>query len=98
MNAIISAEEKLKEILKAAGCENPQAKRYDSIRADHATSTCRMSQDPDDGVVDPDLKLHGVDNIYVCSNAVMPNGSAVNPTLTLIALVERFAEHLTQQV
>ncbi|WP_083899040.1 GMC oxidoreductase [Robiginitomaculum antarcticum] len=43
------------------------------------------------------LKVHGVDNIYICSNAVLPNGSAVNPTLTLIALTERISEYLTTE-
>jgi len=65
-----------------------------SWRADHAGSTCRMSKDPDDGVVDGDLKVHGTDNVYVCSNAVFPNIGAVNPTLTVTALALRLADHL----
>lgn len=65
-----------------------------SWRADHAGSTCRMSKDPDDGVVDGDLKVHGTDNVYVCSNAVFPNIGAINPTLTVTALALRLADHL----
>jgi len=63
-----------------------------SWRADHAGSTCRMSVDPPDGVVDGDLKVHGTDNLYVCSNAVFPNIGAVNPTLTVTALALRLAD------
>lgn len=63
-------------------------------RADHVTSTCRMSRDPAQGVVDPDLRVHDVDNVFVCSNAVFPSGGAVNPTLTLTALAIRLAESL----
>ena len=65
-----------------------------SWRADHAGSTCRMSVDPSDGVVDGDLRVHGTDNLYVCSNAVFPNIGAVNPTLTVTALALRLADYL----
>ena len=65
-----------------------------SWRADHAASVCRMSPDPSQGVVDADLRVHGVDNLYVCSNAVMPNIGAVNPTLTLTALALKLGDHL----
>lgn len=65
-----------------------------SWRADHAGSTCRMSVDPTQGVVDGDLKVHGTDNVYVCSNAVFPNIGAINPTLTVTALALRLGDHL----
>lgn len=65
-----------------------------SWRCDHAASTCRMSKDPKDGVVDGDLRIHGVDNVYVCSNAVYPNLGAINPTDTVTALAFRLGDHL----
>ena len=85
----------LKRILKAAGCKE------DSIKASlgkptgaHLTSTCRMSSSDTDGVVDKNLQVHGTDNLYLCSNAVFPNGTAINPTLTLGALAVRLAHHI----
>ena len=63
-------------------------------RGDHASSTCRMSKCPENGVVDSNLQVHGVKNLHICSNAVFPSGAAVNPTLTLTALSFRLAEHL----
>ena len=63
--------------------------------AHHAASTCRMVKESDDGVVDADLKVHGMDNLYVCSNAVFPSIGAVNPTLTLTALALRLGDHLS---
>lgn len=65
-----------------------------SWRADHAACTVRMSHDPDEGVTDPNLRVHGVDNLFVCSNGVFPSLGAVNPTLTLTALALRLADHL----
>jgi choline dehydrogenase-like flavoprotein len=65
-----------------------------SMRADHAACTVRMANDEAQGVVDADLRVHGVDNLYVCSNGVFPNTGSVNPTLTLTALSLRLADHL----
>jgi choline dehydrogenase-like flavoprotein len=66
-----------------------------SWRADHAACTCRMSSDPSSGVVNKDLQVHGMDNLFVCSNAVFPNLGAINPTLTLTALALRLADRLS---
>lgn len=65
-----------------------------SWRVDHAASTCRMSKDETEGVVDADLRVHGVDNLYVCSNAVFPSIGSINPTVTLTALSLKLADHL----
>lgn len=65
-----------------------------SWRADHAASTMRMSSDPATGVVDANLRVHGVDNLFVCSNGVFPSLGAINPTLTLTALALRLGDHL----
>jgi choline dehydrogenase-like flavoprotein len=53
-----------------------------------------MGATPEEGVTDANLRVHGTDNLYVCSNAVFPTGSAVNPTLTLTAVSLRLADHL----
>lgn len=63
-------------------------------RGDHAMCTCRMSDSPARGVVDPSLRVHGMDNLHVVSNAVFPSGSAANPTLTLAAVAFRFLDRL----
>lgn len=67
-----------------------------SWRADHAACTCRMADDPKDGVIDRNLKVFDVDNLYVCSNAAFPNTGAINPTLTLTALSLRLGDHLAK--
>lgn len=63
-------------------------------RADHAASTTRMSVSDTDGVVDPELRVHGMENLYVCSSSVFPSLAAVNPTLTIAALALRLGETL----
>jgi choline dehydrogenase-like flavoprotein len=65
--------------------------------SNHHMGSTRMSVAAADGVVDPQLRLHGVRNGYVCSASVFPTGGTSNPTHTLLALAMRLAEHLTQQ-
>ncbi|HJT44372.1 MAG TPA: GMC family oxidoreductase [Rhizomicrobium sp.] len=60
----------------------------------HHLGTTRMHQDPKQGVVDADCKVHGVGNLFVAGSAVFPTYGASNPTLNLIALTLRLADHL----
>jgi len=63
-------------------------------RGDHTSGVCRMGQSPDISVTDENLAIHGFDNLFICSNAVLPNAAAVNPTLTLAALALRLGTRL----
>lgn len=60
----------------------------------HQTGTTRMSAHPDDGVVDPDLAVHGVPDLHVAATSVFPTSSQANPTLTGLAFAVRLADHL----
>lgn len=60
----------------------------------HHSGTARMAASPADGVVDADCRVHGLDNLYVASSAVLPTSSQANPTLTILALALRLADHL----
>jgi choline dehydrogenase-like flavoprotein len=61
----------------------------------HHMGGMRMSQSPSAGVVDLNLRLHGIQNAYVCSCAVFPTSGFSNPTHTLLALAIRLSEHLS---
>ena len=60
----------------------------------HHMGTTRMSESPKDGVVDPNCKLHGFDNLFIAGSSVFPTAGALNPTLTIVALSLRLADHL----
>ena len=45
---------------------------------------------------DPDGKVHSVDNLYVAGSSVFPTYGASNPTLTIVALSIRLADHLRE--
>ena len=60
----------------------------------HHLGTVRMHSDPKQGVVDGDGKVHGLANLHVAGSAVFPTYGASNPTLNLLALTLRLADHL----
>jgi choline dehydrogenase-like flavoprotein len=62
----------------------------------HHMGTTRMSDDPRQGVVDRNGRVHGMDNLYVAGSSVFPTSGASNPTLTLLALTLRLADHLKE--
>lgn len=64
------------------------------ISSCHHSGTARMSNDPHTGVVDADCRVHSTDNLYVAGSAVFPTAGYANPTLTIVALAQRLAEHL----
>ena len=62
----------------------------------HHIGTTRMSAEAEDGVVDSNLKVHSIDNLYVAGSSVFRTTGISNPTFTIIALSIRLAEHLRQ--
>jgi hypothetical protein len=64
----------------------------------HHIGTTKMGDDPLKSVVDSDCKVWGLDNMYIASSSVFPTGGHSNPTLTLIALSYRLAEHLNKNL
>jgi choline dehydrogenase-like flavoprotein len=62
--------------------------------ASHHMGTTRMAATSRTGVVDSDCRLFGVRNLYVAGSAVFPSAGHANPTLTILALALRLAEHL----
>lgn len=66
--------------------------------ASHHLGGARMGLDSGNAVVDKDLKVFGESGLYVLGGAVFPTGGHINPTLTIVALAERLAQHLAVQV
>lgn len=64
----------------------------------HHLGTTRMSDSPTTGVVDPQCRVHGVDNLYVAGSSVFPTGSWTFPTLTIVALALRLTDELRNRM
>ena len=61
----------------------------------HHAGTTRMADNPRQGVVDREGRLHGVDNLYVAGPSVFPTCGYANPALTTVTLALRLADHLS---
>jgi choline dehydrogenase-like flavoprotein len=60
----------------------------------HHIGTTRMANDPQQGVVDANGRVHGTDNLYVAGSSVFPTSGWANPAMTIMALALRQADHL----
>jgi len=58
----------------------------------HVLGTHRMGRTAGEGVVAPDLRVHGFPNLFALGSGSFPTGSPANPTLTLSALSLRAAD------
>ena len=63
----------------------------------HHMGTTRMHRDPKLGVVDENCRLHGAANVYVAGSSVFATGGTFNPTLTIVALALRLADHVKER-
>jgi peptide methionine sulfoxide reductase MsrB len=78
----------------------PPAGPADSSNAtwgNHHLGTTRMAVRPEDGVVDPDCRVHGTENLFVAGSSVFPTGGCANPTFTIVTLAHRLASHLASR-
>ncbi len=64
----------------------------------HHMGTTRMSDDPKRGVVDRNCRVHSVKNLYMGGSSVFTTAGTANPTLTIVALAARLADHLVETV
>lgn len=71
---------------------------WGTVTSWHQMGTTRMATSPRNGVVDPDCRVHGSANLYVAGGSVMPTAGRANPTLTIVALAIRLADHLKQRM
>ena len=77
-----------------AGLNGTFGKCHDTF---HSMGGTRFGLFRRDSVVDPDLCVHGVENLFIASCSLFPSGGSSNPTFTLMALTLRLADHLHRQ-
>jgi len=67
------------------------------IGCNHHMGTTRMHADPRLGVVDQNCKVHGMHNLHIAGSSVFPTCGNDMPTLTIVALALRLADHVKTQ-
>jgi len=100
---------RMEELFQSAGAREvylplppgvlPERARAKDLRlmAFHPLGTARADASAERGVVDSDLRLHGVEGLYVADGSVVPSSLGVNPQITIMALATRLAYHLLQR-
>ncbi|WP_372575072.1 GMC oxidoreductase [Ruegeria jejuensis] len=63
----------------------------------HQIGLTRMSDDPGDGIVDTNCRVHGTKNLFIASASVFPVSGQANPTLSVVAMALRLADHIRDQ-
>jgi choline dehydrogenase-like flavoprotein len=82
--------------MKKAGWPITLSRGFPKSKPSHQCGTNRMGADPATSVVDPNLKAHDLDNLYICDASVLPTSAAVNPSLTIAALALRAGDHIAK--
>jgi hypothetical protein len=87
------ADRTMRAIWAAAGANS---NLWSFQRFAHTLGTCRMGHDPQTSVVNPEGRVHDLQNLFVCDNGIFPSSLTVNPALTQIALSLRIADQFIE--
>ena len=80
-----------RDVLEAAGAAQVC---WTGLVSTHAQGSCRMGDDPARSVVDRNGESHEVKRLFVGDASLVPRTLSVNPSLTIMALATRLADHL----
>ncbi len=83
--------QRLKRAMRRAGWPITLSRGFPKSKPSHQCGTARMGRDPATSVVDPDLRAHDLQNLWIVDASVLPTSAAVNPSLTVAALALRAA-------
>lgn len=91
LGRINAAREFSTKVLQAAGASQIL---WSGLATTHMQGSCRMGTDPATSVVDANCQSHEVKRLYVGDSSLHARTLSVNPSLTIMALATRLAEHL----
>jgi choline dehydrogenase-like flavoprotein len=80
-----------RQVLEAAGATRVC---WTGLASTHVQGTCRMGDDPQLSAVDRNGESHEVKRLFVGDGSLIPRTLSVNPSLTIMALATRLADHL----
>jgi hypothetical protein len=102
VEGVVRAHQHIDAYLREHGCgelqyltEDPRRRVHEQFHGGyHQVGTTRMSAHPRDGVVDPNLAVHGVGNLHVASSSTFVTSSHANSTFMIVVMALRLADHL----
>lgn len=84
------------EIYRALGADKVFTNQSNIVI--HNLGTCRQSADPAEGVCDAWGRTHEVRNLYISDGSQFTTSAAAPPTLTIVALALRQADHIAREL
>tara|TARA_B110000090_G_C13340223_1_gene430828 strand:+ start:28 stop:1440 length:1413 start_codon:yes stop_codon:yes gene_type:complete len=69
---------------------------YETSAGYHQMGGTRMGDNQKDSVVDKNLKIHGITNLFVSGSSVFRTSSYSHPTYTIVKLALRLSDHLSK--
>lgn len=86
------------EMMEAAGALRVHASYPEDgqTNSSHMLGTCRMGDDPATSVIDRYHRSHDVPNLFLCDGSSLVTSSRGQPTMTIMALAFRAADHINQ--
>lgn len=82
-------------LAQAVGATQPDPDNPEVHRNTHPMGGTLTGKDPQRSVVDADLRVHGMANLYVCGGSVIPRGGSAMATGIILQLAMRLARHLS---
>ncbi len=88
----------LSEQLGARFLEDPLSRIHNKVITVHALGGCSMGDSIAEGVVDDFGEVFGYPGFFVADGSVMPGPVGPNPSFTIAALSDRFADRVLEQM
>ncbi|MBZ0215771.1 MAG: GMC family oxidoreductase, partial [Fimbriimonadaceae bacterium] len=77
---------------------DPEILLENCFSGSHHMGTTRMSSTPGTGVADENAKVFHTNNLYIAGSSLFPTSGYANPTLTIVALTIKLADHIRLQM
>ena len=69
---------------------------YEVTAGNHQLGGTRMGLNASDSVVDKNLKVHKVNNLFINGSSIFRTGGHCHPTYTIVQLALRLGDHLSK--
>jgi len=73
-------------------------KPFENHSGGHHMGGTRIGLNSSDSVVNKNLMVHGVDNLFIAGSSIFASAGYANPTFTILQLSVRLAEHLSEKL
>jgi cholesterol oxidase len=93
-NEVMKVSHDITDHLEATFIEDPLTQYLQRLITVHPLGGCPMGHTADEGVVDPWGRVHGHPDLHIADGSVLPGPVGANPSLTIAACADRFAEQM----